>query len=113
MTSGKFCHFVNGGSAMREIRRRWEAWRQLPFPEGLAGEEVNGICLTSLDTFAAGCIDTFLERRGSLDAERIAVLRRCAGELRAVVPALAYEAAVYFGELSAIADLVLSHLRGG
>ncbi len=35
---------------MKELLRRWEAWRGLPFPDGLAGKEINGICLSVLST---------------------------------------------------------------
>ena len=51
---------------MEDIEKSWNEFRDKPFPVAYAGVEVEGICLTSLDTFAAGRIDTFVDR-GHLD----------------------------------------------
>ena len=79
-----------------------------PFPRGLAGEEVDGECLASLDTFAAGCIDTFLSSRThSLDSRRLKVLTDCAQRLSRVCPQLPDEHRVYFDTLREISERVL------
>ncbi|MFN2513563.1 MAG: hypothetical protein ABR568_19350 [Pyrinomonadaceae bacterium] len=69
---------------LKEIRAMWDDWKAMPFPGGYGGEEVAGICVTSLDTFTAGCIDTFIST-GRLDSHRISVLVECRKELELVV----------------------------
>jgi len=70
-----------------ELKYRWDAFCKRPFPSGYAGEEINGVCVASLDTFAAGCIDTFIGVQ-SLDCEKISILRKCRLELGHVLPVL-------------------------
>jgi hypothetical protein len=80
------------------------------FPEGMAGEEVAGVCLTTIDTFAAGCLDTYFTEKW-LDAERQNVLSRCLQDVRKALPHLEGDAADYFNELAAIAEAVLRECR--
>ncbi|MBN1764856.1 MAG: hypothetical protein JW860_06325 [Sedimentisphaerales bacterium] len=56
---------------MEEIQKLWFERYQVPFPRGLADKEIAGECLVSLDTFTAGCISSFIEKKGSLDPDRI------------------------------------------
>jgi hypothetical protein len=91
-------------------RRRWELFVSRPFPEGMAGQEIWGVCLATVDTFTAGCLETFFAER-SLDAERRNVLSRCLGDLRKALPALDGDAADYFSELAALAEAVLRACR--
>src|SRR5262249_46058024 len=67
--------------SVAEIQSMWDAWRARPFPSEYAGKDVAGICVTSIDSFAAGCIDTFISRKGNLDEERISVLQTCKDDL--------------------------------
>jgi hypothetical protein len=62
-------------NAVDEIRLMWDEWKQIPFPSEYGGKDVAGICVTSVDTFAAGCIDTFVSRNGRLDKRRITVFK--------------------------------------
>jgi hypothetical protein len=63
----------------------WAEFMAQPFPRGYIGKgelaELD-IDLAELDTFAAGCIDTFIANRGKLDTERIVVLKRCIEKLK-------------------------------
>jgi hypothetical protein len=93
------------------IEALWREHAQAPFPGGLAGQEVAGICVTSLDTFTAGCIDTFISRAGSLDLWRAAVLGLCYRDLAVVVPELEGERWQYFGRLEQLARMVLEAVR--
>jgi hypothetical protein len=93
------------------IEALWLEHVQVPFPEGLAGEEVAGICVTSLDTFTAGCIDTFVSSRGKLDLWRTAVLGLCYRNLAVVVSGLKGERRTYFARLEELAQLVLESVR--
>jgi hypothetical protein len=63
--------------AVSEIKAMWEEWKTIPFPADYSGKDVAGICVTSLDSYAAGCIDTFISRKGRLDDWRISVLEDC------------------------------------
>ena len=92
---------------MNNIEEIWRDFVAKPFPEGYAGVEVEGIELASLDTFAAGCIDTFLSNRGHLDAGRVSALKQCASELATVVKNLDGEAKGYFEQLHLITRQVL------
>jgi len=89
----------------------WREHVQAPFPEGLAGQEVAGICITSLDTFTAGCIDTFISRAGNLDLWRTAVLGLCYRDLAMVVCELEGEDRQYFGRLEQLARMVLEAVQ--
>jgi hypothetical protein len=91
---------------MKSFEKIWQDFVSKPFPEGCRGVEVEGIELYSLETFAAGCIDTFI-RNGDIDSERITALRRCAEEIEVVVPRLEGEAEEYFGQLELLSREVL------
>jgi len=101
-----------------EIRSMWDAWKTQPFPSGYAGKDIAGICVTSLDSFAAGCIDTFIFRRGRLDEQRISVLEKCKDDLEVVVPSLEGNAHTYFNNLLVLSKRLLQlvghdlHRRG-
>jgi hypothetical protein len=45
---------------MKEIEQSWSIFLEKPFPEDCVGLEIEGIELVSLDTFSAGCIETFI-----------------------------------------------------
>jgi hypothetical protein len=96
---------------LKEIRAMWDDWKAIPFPEGYSDEDVAGICVTSLDTFAAGCIDTFISSKGRLDSQRSSVLVQCKRDLEIVVKNLDGEAQVYFKNLLLISKRVLRVLR--
>jgi len=93
--------------ALSEIRVMWENWKTIPFPAGYAGKEVAGICVTSVDTFAAGCIDTFIASKGRLDAGRISILKQCKNDLEVVLDSLEGDAKTYFNHLLLLSKSVL------
>ena len=93
--------------AVNEIRLMWDEWKGIPFPAGYGGRDIDGICLTSLDTFAAGCIDTFICRKGRLDKHRVAVMESCKNDLEVVVPSLKGDAHTYFNNLLLLSKRVL------
>jgi hypothetical protein len=93
--------------AVDEIRLQWNEWKRIPFPSEYGGKDVAGICVTSLDTFAAGCIDTFVSRNGRLDNQRISVLEKCKNDLEVVVNSLDGNAHTYFNDLLLLSKRVL------
>ena len=93
-----------------DIAAAWKAHVERKFPRGLGGNEVAGVCVTSADTFLAGCISYFVES-GSLDAERLSVVRSTCQDLERVLPHLSGEARTYFEELLKLGRGVESHFR--
>jgi hypothetical protein len=92
---------------MKDIEKSWNDFLTQPFPEGYAGIEVNGVELASLDTFSAGCIDTFITNKGSLDVRRISILRDCVRDLNKVIKHLDGDAKNYFEQLRLLSEQVL------
>lgn len=85
----------------------WNEWKARPFPSEYSDTVVAGICVTSLDTFAAGCIDAFISNNGRLDEHRTSVLEQCKVDLEAVVSCLDGTAKNYFNDLLILAKRVL------
>jgi hypothetical protein len=84
----------------------WKAWRARPFPTEVAASSDLGFELISIDTFAAGCLDTF-SHRGTLDDERVGILERCLRDLHALLPQVPESSADYFAELASLCRRVL------
>jgi hypothetical protein len=84
-----------------EIESAWNAHYFRPFPRECAGTVVDGVCLTSCDTFLAGCISNFVEN-GTLDLERTDAVASVCADLERVMPRLSGEARAYFSELLAL-----------
>jgi hypothetical protein len=99
----------------RSIRKVWQDFLSRPFPDGCAGTEVEGIELSALDSFTAGCIDTFVANDGQLDAERLLILKKNAEDLELVIPKLEGDAIDYFEQLQLVSNEVLRVVskRGG
>ena len=81
-----------------EIERAWNEHYFRPFPHECTGQEVDGVCLTSCDTFLAGCISYFVEN-GALDSERKDVVASVCADLERAMPRLSGKAREYFSEL--------------
>ncbi len=81
---------------------------QAKFPEGYGGQDVNGVCVTSVDTYASGCISSYMKHeRKSIDLERYQVLQKCKSELEEVLPFLDGEAFEYFGRLHEMCSIIV------
>lgn len=98
-------------SCRMDIERSWSDFRSRPFPDDWVGEEIDGICVTSVDSFAAGCIDTFLSNGRTLESGRIEILHRCSTELRRILPQLDGQARDYFGHLDDLVTGVLNEVE--
>jgi len=92
------------------IERLWANFSTSRFPAGLGGKDVAGVCVVLLDSNAAGCISTYLSN-GSLDAERVRILKGCQRQLALVIFALQPGQAAYFEKLSRLIDSVLSKVE--
>ena len=96
---------------MEEIKELWKEFQSNPFPRDLAGIEIDGVCLVSIDTFAAGCISTFIENRGTLDNHRQAVLRECMSDLDKVKDKIVGEGKESFLLLQKLGTKILDKLE--
>jgi len=92
-----------------DLNLSWARFLRLPFPDGIAGVEIDGVELAELDGAAAGCVSTF-HADGELDARREDILRQCQAELRQALPSLQGPAQAYFSELLLLVDAVLAAL---
>ena len=91
-----------------EIRDLWEEFAHTPFPA--EGEyEFGDIELHLVDTYAAGCISTFVGAR-RLDHDRRVVLRKCRDDLESVLPQMSGEIRTYFDTLTRLSNAVLQIL---
>lgn len=67
---------------LQKIESLWNQFLSVPFPEdGVSFTFPNGRDFVELDTFAAGCITTFIGNAGNLDRQRHEVLKGCLKEL--------------------------------
>ena len=83
---------------MSNIEKQWRALHAAEFPPAARGQEVNGVDLVLVDTYAAGCIQTFLNT-GGLDVTRMQALEGCVDVLERGIPLLSGDTASYFTRL--------------
>ncbi|MFI7286839.1 hypothetical protein ACIBRY_09320 [Streptomyces anulatus] len=89
------------------VSHLWQEHRQAPFPAGLAGAEREGIDLVLLDADIAGCVSSWRDDAGSLDAGRRRILHNRVTDLGRILPLLgATDNAPYWQRLYRLARLV-------
>jgi hypothetical protein len=96
---------------MKEIENLWNEFLKLPFPSSLAGEEIEGKDVVSLDTFSSGCISTFIDNKGLLDSERLEILRNCSVDIEKILPHIKGEGELYFKALHLLSLKVVAQLN--
>jgi hypothetical protein len=92
------------------VKDLWETHCSGTFPKDCCGHEIEGIDLALLDTETAGCIQTFIANKGSLDLQRTAILGLCYRDLTIVVGKLGHEGKAHFARLEEVSRLVLSEI---
>ena len=97
-------------SDFAELTRLWAEFRQRAFPESVIAQEVDGVCLVTTDSFAAGCIETALTNGGRLDDAQRTMLIASMSDLDRIFYALDGEALSYFVLLRQIGTRVLGGL---
>jgi len=95
---------------MTNIKEKYQNFLKLPFPEKLAGEEIFGIDLVSLDTFTAGLIDKYISRKGELSKSDFELLDKFNIELKSIIKELREVELAYFSFLSDLTNQVHSEL---
>jgi hypothetical protein len=91
-------------TTMDDLVTRWQDFQAKPFPRECAGREIQGIDLVALDTFTAGCISTYIERKGQLDTQRRTILQTCIQDLQTVTAQLQGVDQAYFVQLLGLAS---------
>lgn len=77
-----------------EIKFRFHEY--VPFPEGLGGEEINGVELVLADTDSAGLIDTFIRLKTGLDPVQYDSLLKVRNDLATIIHGLPPHGKAYF-----------------
>ena len=96
---------------MEDLQQLWNAHESAPFPSEIAGEEIEGEDLVSLDTFTAGCISNYLENQGDLDEATTNALTNCFNGLSLVLPHLSGEAKQYYSRLHEMSRSVIEKIN--
>ncbi|WP_017601046.1 hypothetical protein [Nocardiopsis lucentensis] len=94
------------GGVLTELELLWAEHLSAPFPDLGSVGRVTDTELPYLDAAVAGFVSSYLAD-GLLDAAAVAGMDRSRHELRAAVAALRGEAAVSFGRLLRMTDLIL------
>jgi len=90
-----------------EVRQLYARCRELPFPNGLRGADIDGVDLVLVSADVAGCVHVWLKNSGQLDARRWKILHRCLNNLDRILPQLTRpDAIAYFTTYRATARLV-------
>jgi hypothetical protein len=101
---------MTNNETLIQVKALWDDFYKTPFPPVDEGSEKH-FQLVVLDTWIAGCISTFLDRKGSLDAWRLKVLQENAAELRTSLPDLRDNTRFYFEQLQTMADIIVQYLK--
>ena len=104
---------MNRRQALQAARVLWKRHCSEPVPPRLVGKRVQGIEVTSLDTYIAGCIQTFMDRKGKLDLWRTAILGRCYRDVSVVAISLKGREKAYYKRLMILTGLILQIVQLG
>ena len=90
----------------------WVQHSRAEFPSGYGGEDVRGICVTSLDTYASGCISRYIKKHNNIiDKECYQILQKCIVDLEHILPCLEGDSLVYFSTLHEMCTLIVKEAR--
>lgn len=93
---------------MTEIEQLWQESLRYAFPREVNGATINGVDLTEVDSFSAGCISSFIDSKGTLDQNRVNILKSCISDLEKIILTLEGEAKRYFEKRLRLGKLVIS-----
>jgi len=102
---------MNRQDLLNRIQRLWDDFLLAPYPEACAVRDIRWVEVILLDSYAAGCVSSFLHNEGFLDLQRTAVLGLCYGDLTVVLTELKGEGRAYFARLEELVRLVLEFVR--
>jgi len=68
------------------ISELWIAHSELSFPVGYGGKEIAGVCVSSIDTYASGCISSYVKSKSKrISVDHFQILQNCKRELYQVL----------------------------
>lgn len=86
----------------------WVQHTNSRFPVGYGGRDVNGICVTSIDTYISGCLSSYVKKEDAkIDLDNYQLLQKCQKDLETALPFLDDEAHEYFNRLFDMCSLVI------
>ncbi len=77
---------MSDDSDFEVISRLWQEFWVAPFPARLRGVELAGQDMVLLDADLAGCVSTWVNNGGELDAWRLGILGECLTALEEALP---------------------------
>lgn len=95
---------------LESIEICWQSFQKKRFPADLGGCDIDGICVSLLDTTVASCISSALKRYEDntiLDNTRLGMLRSSVSKLRLVIDTLDGEEKSYFNDLLWMATAII------
>ncbi|AIA07793.1 hypothetical protein [Streptomyces noursei] len=99
---------MSDDSDFEVVSRLWQEFRVAPFPARLHGVEVAGQDMLLLDVNLAGCVSTWLNNDGRLDAWRLEILSDCLTVLEEALPQITdAEGLDYYRRLHHMSQLTL------
>ncbi|MFJ5680798.1 hypothetical protein [Streptomyces sp. NPDC093097] len=100
---------MNDDSAFDAVSRLWQEFRATPFPARLRGVELAGQDMVLLDENLAGCVSTWVDNGGGLDAWRLGILGECLTVLEEALPQITdAEGLDYYRRLHHMSKLTLT-----
>lgn len=92
-----------------DIKIKWDQFLQVPFPN--EAHEQGDLDLSLIDTFAAGCISSYIGNSGRLDRQNHYILGRCVTDLEKVIHLLDGSTRSYFDLLLIVSKMVLESTK--
>jgi hypothetical protein len=90
-----------------DIKRQYIDFEKVPFPIGLGGEEINGVEVVLVDTYAAGLIHSYAHSKTGLDQAQYDLLMEVWNDLNMIMDDLPEHGKAYFQTLYHLVEEVL------
>jgi len=86
----------------------WIEHSEARFPNGYGGKDVKGVCVTSIDSNASGCIHSYMKSNTKdVSLEHYQILQKSKDDLESILKFLDAEAFEYFSRLHDICSLII------
>lgn len=94
------------------ISELWIAHSESRFPSKYGGRDVNGVCVTSVDSYVSGCVSSYVSKESSeIDLERFQVLSSSKAKLELALPYIEESAYEYFSRLHEMCSLIINEAK--